>query len=224
MFGRVARRYDLLNRLISFGRDRHWRREAVRRLSPRPGDRVLDLGSGTGDLALEALRQAPGARLVAADFSPEMVAVGRGRRGGRAVFWVLAEAGDLPFASGAFDGVVSGFLLRNVPDLDRALAEQLRVVRPGGGWAALETAPPGRHLLGWLAEVHLRLMVPLLGRLVAGQAEAYRYLSASTRAHLGAELLARRIEAAGIEQVGFELRAGGAAAIHWGVRRKSEQA
>jgi len=216
MFGGVARRYDLLNRLISLGQDRRWRRLAVGRLAPRSGERVLDLGAGTGDLALETVRQVPGARVIAADLTPEMVRLGRRRPGARSVRWVIAEAGNLPFAQRAFDGIISGFLLRNVVSLDRALAEQRRVLRPGGGWVALDTTPARSSLFRPLIELHFRLVIPLLGRMVAGQARAYRYLTASTRGFLTAEELVERLGTAGFEGVGFRRLMLGAIAVHWG--------
>jgi demethylmenaquinone methyltransferase/2-methoxy-6-polyprenyl-1,4-benzoquinol methylase len=217
MFARIAPRYDLVNRLMTFGQDRRWRREAIRRLLLPPQPRVLDIGSGTGDLAFEALRQAPGAFVVAADFTPPMMAVGRQR--GRRVQWVVADASRLPFASARFDGIVSGFLLRNVVDLDRVLGEQARVARPGRRLVSLDTTPPRASLLRPLLEFHLRAVIPRLGRWVSGDAEAYNYLPASTERFLSAEDLAERLSAAGFDSVSFVRRMLGTVAIHWGVRR-----
>jgi len=218
MFGGIARRYDLLNRLISLGQDRRWRRLAVSRLAPRSGERVLDLGAGTGELALETLRQFPGARVIAADLTPEMVRLGRSRPGAQSVGWVISEAGNLPFAQRAFDGLISGFLLRNVESLDGALAEQRRVLRPGGAWVALDTTPARRGPFRPLIELHFRLVIPLLGRLVAGRVQAYRWLTASTRGFLTADELGERLATAGFESVGFRRLMLGAVAVHWGVR------
>ena len=218
MFGGVSRRYDLLNRLISLGQDRRWRRLAVSRLAPRSGERVLDLGAGTGDLALETARQFPGVRVIAADLTPEMVRLGRGGPGARSVGWVIAEAGNLPFAQGAFDGIISGFLLRNVGSLERALVEQRRVLRSGGGWVALDTTPARGGPLRPLIELHFRLVIPLLGRLVAGRVQAYRWLAASTLGFVTAEKLAERLRAAGFEGVGFRRLMLGAIAVHWAAK------
>jgi demethylmenaquinone methyltransferase/2-methoxy-6-polyprenyl-1,4-benzoquinol methylase len=218
LFGEVARRYDLLNRLISLGQDRRWRRLAVSRLAPRSGERVLDLGAGTGDLALETVRRFPGVGVIAADLTPEMVRLGRRRPGGQSVGWVIAEAGRLPFAQGALDGIISGFLLRNVGSLDRALVEQRRVLRPGGGWVALETTPTRRGPLQPLIELHFRLVIPLLGRLVAGRVQAYRWLTASTLGFVTAEELAERLRTAGFEGVGFRRLMLGAIAVHWAAK------
>ncbi|HPO57410.1 MAG TPA: class I SAM-dependent methyltransferase, partial [Anaerolineaceae bacterium] len=133
MFARIAPRYDLMNRLMTGGQDRAWRREVIARAGLQPGQRLLDLGAGTGDLAFEALRRHPGVQVVAADFTPAMLQVGR-KRPEPHPGWAAADALRLPFPDESFDALVSGFLLRNVADLDQALAEQYRVLRPGGRW------------------------------------------------------------------------------------------
>jgi demethylmenaquinone methyltransferase / 2-methoxy-6-polyprenyl-1,4-benzoquinol methylase len=216
MFGRIARRYDLLNRIMTAGQDVRWRREVVHRLRPRAGGRYLDLGAGTGDLAFEIGRQAPGAVCVAADFSIEMIRVGRSRTSGRQPAWVVADALNLPFAEHSLDGMVSGFLLRNVADLGRALREQLRVLRPGANWVALDTTPPPKGLLRPLIEFHLHRIIPFLGRLLAGEAEAYSYLPNSTESFLEPEHMAGRLADAGLKGVGFGQRMFRTIAIHWG--------
>jgi len=216
MFARIARRYDLLNRLMTFGRDRAWRREAVAALKLERGARLLDIGAGTGDLAFTARSVQPAARVVACDFTREMLDQGRARPGAAAVDWVLADAVALPFAARTFDAAVSGFLLRNVVDLDRALREQLRVLKPGGRLAALDTTPPRPGPLAPLARFQLRYVIPALGRLVAGDSAAYRYLPATTEAFASAERLAERMAAAGLRQVAFRRRMLGTIAIHHG--------
>jgi len=215
MFDRIAGRYDLLNRLMTFGQDRSWRREAVRRLSLTPGARVLDLGAGTGDLSFEVLRQQPTARPTAADFSLPMMRVGRQRPGGDRTGWVMADALRLPFAAGTFDGVVSGFLLRNVSDVPLALAEQARLLRRGGRLVCLDTTPPRSGWMRPLLRFHLHVVIPLLGRWVARDPEAYNYLPDSTERFLQAEALAARLTAAGLSQAGYVRRMLGTVAIHW---------
>ncbi len=218
MFARIARRYDLMNRLMTAGQDVRWRREVIRRAALSPHARLLDLGAGTGDLAREALRQQPQCRPYAADFTLEMMQVGRTRPGSHTIRWLAADALTLPFPDATFDAVVSGFLLRNVADVPRALAEQFRVLKPGGRWVALDTTRPQRTPLWPLVRLHLSLVIPLLGRLITGDAEAYRYLPESTQGFLPAERLAALLQAAGFIQVGFRRLMFGTIAIHWAVR------
>jgi demethylmenaquinone methyltransferase/2-methoxy-6-polyprenyl-1,4-benzoquinol methylase len=174
MFGRIAGRYDLLNRLMTFGQDVRWRREAVRHLRVVDGDRVLDIGAGTGDLAFEVRRQFPSSSAVAADFTSEMIEVGRRRTRAREVEWVIADALHLPFGDACFAGVISGFLLRNLGDLDGSLSEQMRVLRPGGWLVSVDTTPPPASAISPLIRFHMHTVIPLLGRILAGDAEAYR--------------------------------------------------
>ena len=229
MFARIAHRYDLMNRLMTAGQDLVWRREVIRRAALPASGRILDLGAGTGDLAFEALRQHPDCRPLAADLTLEMMRVGRrrvdfsrpGRKfGGESVSWCAADALRLPFPEASFDAVVSGFLLRNVADVRQALAEQARVLRPTGWLIALDTTRPRPSLLFPLVQLHLRLVSPLLGRLVAGQPEAYHYLPDTTQAFLSAEQLAARMDEAGLVEVGFLVKMFGTVAIHWGRKPK----
>lgn len=215
IFGRIAPRYDLMNRLMTFGQDVRWRREVIRRAALAAGSRLLDLGAGTGDLAREALRQCPRARVTAADFTLEMMQVGRGRPGA-AFAWTAADALKLPFAAGYFDALVSGYLLRNVADLDQALGEQLRVLKPGGWMVTLDTTRPVRNLLSPLISIHMHFVIPLLGTLLTGQRDAYTYLPDTSEHFLSAEALAERLARAGFEGVGFHRFNFGTMAIHWG--------
>lgn len=216
MFGRIAGHYDLMNRLMTFGQDVRWRREAIRKLEIPAGALVLDEGAGTGDISLQIRRSRPDVRVIASDLTPAMMQAGKKRRGMENILWVAADAQHLPFAGETFDGVISGYLLRNVGDLDRTLAEQYRVMKPGSRWVSLDTTPPQRNILQPFLRFHLQVIIPLLGRLVAGDAEAYRYLPDSTEGFLEADRLAERIRAAGISGVGYVRRMLGTMAIHWG--------
>jgi len=218
MFASIAPRYDLMNRLMTLGLDRGWRREVVRRAALAPRHRVLDLGTGTGDLALESLGQMPGVLAVGADFTPEMMRVGRSRVSGGHVRWVVADALRLPFARGIFAAVTSGYLLRNVADIAQSLREQHRVLCASGRVVCLDTTPPPRNVLRPLVLLHLRVIIPLVGRLVTGDPTTYAYLQHSTEAFLSAERIAACLRAVGFREVGFARRMLGTMAIHWGVK------
>jgi len=218
MFATISGRYDLMNRLMTFGQDVAWRREVVTRVQLPTAGRFLDLGAGTGDLGLEVLRRDPRVQVVAADFTPEMMQVGRRRPGGRQIRWVAADAHRLPFAADTFDGVASGYLLRNVADLAGTLAEQRRVLRPGKNALSLDTTPPARDIFLPLLKVYLHTLIPWLGRLVTGSRLAYTYLPNSTESFLPAEDLAQLWRATGFARVGFRRRMLGTMAIHWGAK------
>jgi demethylmenaquinone methyltransferase/2-methoxy-6-polyprenyl-1,4-benzoquinol methylase len=213
MFSRIAGRYDLMNRLMTVGQDVRWRREVIRRAGLTPDSRLLDLGTGTGDLTREAQRQQPGCRTVAADFTLGMMQAGdlRGR-----LDWSAADALHLPFPDGGFDAVVSGFLMRNVLDVRQALHEQYRVLNSRGRIVILDTTHPPRNLLTPFLWLHLHLVIPLLGTLITGQREAYTYLPDSTEKFLYAEQLASVMQEAGFRNVAFRRRMFGTIAIHWG--------
>jgi len=229
MFARIAPRYDCMNRLMTAGQDIRWRTEVIQRARLSPGDWLLDLGSGTGDLAEQALRQCPACHTVAVDFTLEMMRVGKRRVDKRqseqalasiSVDWSAADAIELPFPAGTFDAVVSGFLLRNVSDLDRVLAEQFRVMKQGGVIVVLDTTRPGRSLFLPMLGFHLHVVIPALGQLVAGDRDAYIYLPDSTVNFLSAEQLAARMARVGFKRVAFRRRMFGAVAIHWGEKVK----
>lgn len=216
MFARIAPRYDLMNRLMTAGQDSSWRRQVLDLAGLPAGGRLLDLGTGTGDLAFEAARRDPKLTVIGGDFTLEMMRVGQRRDPPGRVRWTAADALHLPFARGAFDAVVSGYLLRNVEDVDRAWAEQRRVLKPGGRAVCLDTTPPPRGWLRPFIDFHLHTVIPLLGRWVTGEASAYTYLPESTEAFLPAEALARRMAEAGFHEVGFRRLMFGTMAIHWG--------
>ncbi|RLT52409.1 MAG: ubiquinone/menaquinone biosynthesis methyltransferase [Chloroflexi bacterium] len=215
MFGRIAPRYDIMNRLMTFGQDLHWRRLLLQRIALKQNERMLDLGTGTGDIAGEALSDEKVSLCVGADFALEMMQVGRLRPAMRQVRWTGSDALHLPFPGGSFDAVTSGFLMRNVIDIDAALAEQYRVLRVGGRVACLDTTPPLDNWLRPLILMHFRFIMPLLGRLVAGQAEAYAYLPSTTEKFLAPEALQQKFAQAGFRNVRYQRLMLGTVALHW---------
>jgi len=203
MFDRIARRYDLLNRVLSLGLDQRWRRLTVAALELRPGHRVLDLATGTGDLAFAMLRSCPEASVVGLDPSPAMLGRAREKQASQTGSASRIELGvgvaeHLPFADGAFDAVAIAFGLRNVPDRERGLREMARVTRPGGRIAILELGEPRGPIMGRLARLHIHVLVPRLGALLSGARE-YRYLERSIAAFPPPEQVTAMMERSGIE-------------------------
>lgn len=200
------------------GRDLAWRKKAVRRLGLLPGSRLLDLGTGTGDLACEALRQQPACQVIGADFTLKMMRVGQTRFSsddGSVPAWCASDATRLPFENASFDAVISGFLVRNLGDLPASLDEQHRVLRPGGKVVILDTTPPPSNWLAPGLRIYLRAVIPALGRLVAGHPQEYIYLPASTENFLQPEQMVARLQAAGFSEIGFERMMFGTVAVHW---------
>jgi len=223
MFSRIADRYDLMNSIMTAGQDRHWRREIVHRAAlPRDGW-LLDLGTGTGGLAEEALYQHPTGHIVAVDFTLDMIRAGR-RHPRRipslrqCIGWCAADATRLPFPDQTFDAVVSGFLLRNVVDLQQCLAAQFRVLKSGGRIVALDTTPPTKSLFSPFTLFYIRKIVPAMGKFIAGHPKDYKYLSISTENFLSPEQLSVRLKEAGFQEVDFLRRMFGTIAIHWGCK------
>jgi demethylmenaquinone methyltransferase / 2-methoxy-6-polyprenyl-1,4-benzoquinol methylase len=219
MFARIVPRYDLINRLMTMGLDRRWRRLTAQLAIPR-GAVALDLATGTGDLALELVRQG-GRVVVGADFCPEMLAAAaaktRPASGAAAITFVAGDAQQLPFPDATFDCLVNGFLLRNLSDLEGALREFRRVLKAGGRLACLDlTHPPAplRPLLWpWF-----KVAVPMLGGLVSGDFDAYTYLPDSLRTYPSAPRLGDMMLAAGFEHVAWRLAGLGTVAIHTAVK------
>ncbi len=215
MFGKISRNYDLMNRIMTAGQDKAWRREVIRLAKLEENGSLLDLGAGTGDLAREALKQNPASRVLAADFTLEMMRAGK-KHG--TLDWAAADALHLPFSDARFDAIVSGFLMRNVTDVPRALQEQYRVLSPGGRIVILDTTKPRKNILTPFINLHLHYIIPFLGGLLTGERDAYTYLPESTENFLRAEELAAHMAAVGFRQVNFKIKMFGTVAIHWGVR------
>jgi demethylmenaquinone methyltransferase/2-methoxy-6-polyprenyl-1,4-benzoquinol methylase len=211
MFDRLAPRYDRMNRVISLGMDKRWRRHTVEALGVPAGARVVDLACGTGDLCRDAA--AAGARPVGTDFSAGMLA-----KATTDAPLVRADGARLPFATGALDGITCGFAMRNFVDLDVVFRECARILRPGGRIAALDATVPANPVMRIGNSVWFRGAVPVLGRLLAGDAEAYSYLPKST-AYLPAEPeLRSRLRLAGFGDVAVRTFAGGSVLLLTGTR------
>jgi demethylmenaquinone methyltransferase/2-methoxy-6-polyprenyl-1,4-benzoquinol methylase len=213
MFDKVADRYDLLNDALSLGMDRHWRKVVAAAVGAAPGQLVLDLAAGTGTSSRAFT--AAGARCVACDFSLGMLRVGaRGRGRTDLLRFVAGDALDLPFAAGAFDAVTISFGLRNVADTGQALAELLRVTRPGGKLVVCEFSHPQNARLNALYEQYLIRALPVVARRLSGNAEAYDYLAESIRAWPGQQQLAAQLGAAGWSAVTWQNLSLGVVAVH----------
>jgi demethylmenaquinone methyltransferase/2-methoxy-6-polyprenyl-1,4-benzoquinol methylase len=238
MFERISQRYDLMNRLMTFGRDGAWRRYTVSQLGlgaqTSEAELVLDVATGTGDLALETLSQHPNVRIIGLDFVPEMLglaqlkasalevnnqAVHPGEEANQSVNSLSFLAGDalrIPFPDGAFGAVVTGFALRNVTDIPAAFAEMARVTRPGGRVACLEIAKPQSSLFRRLFVLYFYRFVPLLGGWITGQRSAYTYLPHSLSAFLNPDEIASVMRQTGWEEVSYRRLMLGTVAVHVG--------
>jgi len=220
MFDAIARRYDRMNRLLSLGLDRRWRRRAVAALAPRAGGRYLDVGCGTGDVVMEVLRQCPRATVVGVDPAEAMlgVAVDRLRRAGLAASVSLrtGDATDLAFADASFDGVVTAFCIRNVTHRAKALGEMRRVLSPGGRAVILELTVPAGGVLRAAHRLYTGRVVPLAGRLVARNADAYRYLVESIREFPHPRELLAAMDEAGFAETRREGLLGGTVTVFVG--------
>jgi len=212
MFDRIAPVYDVMNRVMTAGLDRRWRKLAVQEVV-WPGDRVLDACCGTGDLSVEAERH--GGRVVGLDFSARMLERARTKSG--AIEWVQGDALALPFGDAEFDAATVGFGVRNLEDLEGGLRELARVLRPGGKLAVLEITRP-RGILKPFFRLWFDVFIPLAGRVLPG-GKAYTYLPASVRRFPGPDDLTALFERAGYADVRYRLLGGGIVALHVGVKQ-----
>jgi demethylmenaquinone methyltransferase/2-methoxy-6-polyprenyl-1,4-benzoquinol methylase len=214
MFDEVAAGYDRMNAVMTFGQERRWRRIVARELGVRPHDRVLDLAAGTGASSVPFRRA--GGTVIACDFSAGMLRVGRSKH--PEIAFVAGDALALPFADAAFDAVTISFGLRNVADVDAALAELARVTRPDGRLVVLETSAPEQPALRRAHGLYVDGVLPRLARLASTNADAYGYLAESVGAWPAPQPLAERIETAGWSEVTWHRLMLGAVAIHRATR------
>ena len=219
MFTRIAGRYDLMNSLMTAGRHHAWRRCTARAAIAAPPGTVLDLATGTADLALALRTLAPERLVVGADFSEGMLYHGRAKvvaASVRRLPLLAADALTLPFADGAFACVVSAFLLRNLEDLGRGLGEMRRVTRPGGRVVTLDIVEPSAPVWSTLFGLYFNRVVPAIGALVAGDRQAYTYLPQSVARFVRPAELARRMTAVGLRDVSYRTMGLGTVALHVG--------
>jgi demethylmenaquinone methyltransferase / 2-methoxy-6-polyprenyl-1,4-benzoquinol methylase len=217
VFSSVAGRYDLMNDLMSLGIHRLWKTAMIDWLRPTPGMRLLDVGGGTGDIAMRFCARG-GRSAIVVDINEEMVAVGRNRAidagRSREIEWLCGDAERLPIADSSVDAYTTAFCLRNVTRIDRALSEARRVLKPGGRFLCLEFSRVEVSTLREIYDEYSFRVLPVLGQLVAGNADAYRYLAESIRRFPSQDALARMIAAAGLDVVRYRNLSGGIAALH----------
>jgi demethylmenaquinone methyltransferase/2-methoxy-6-polyprenyl-1,4-benzoquinol methylase len=221
MFDRIVPRYDLVNRIMTGGRDVAWRRMVAKQVVAVEAvqGKVLDVATGTGDLAL-AIRKAGAKRVIGLDFSAQMIraAVKKLDRRDDAVSFVVGDGMRLPFADGTFDACTISFGLRNMSDYESGIREMTRILRPGGRFVCLEMTPFQRPLLGPLFKIYFERVVPMVGGLLSGNLRAYRYLPRSVRSFPKAHDLAELMRATGLEDVRYQLLGFGTVAIHSGTK------
>jgi len=216
IFSSVARRYDLMNDLMSGGIHRLWKDAAVDWLNPQPGWQVIDVAGGTGDIAFRIAGRAA-ARVVVCDINADMLKEGVRRaaeKDAMAVSWVCGDAQALPFPDASADAYTIAFGIRNVTRIEEALAEARRVLKPGGRFLCLEFSRPVAPGLDALYDVYSFAVLPRLGQAVAGDGEAYRYLAESIRRFPTRGAFAKMIEKAGLSRVSVRTLSGGIAAMH----------
>ena len=220
MFSGIARRYDLLNHLLSFGLDGRWRAEATRGALAGGANRVLDVATGTADLAIALKRYAPNAEVVGVDFAEPMLEIGR-QKAARAGLTVRLEQGDgmaLAFPDASFDAVTIAYGLRNFADVEKGLAEFYRVLRPGGKLVVLEFPPPPKGIFGSLFRFYFLQVLPRVGGWLSGRRSAYAYLPASVLAFPAPDALAKMLERAGFGDVHYRVQTLGVSALHTGTK------
>ena len=215
MFDNIADRYDLMNLVMTWGQEPRFIRDTVDAVKLGPTPKVLDIATGTGDLAFEAANQRYGAEVHGLDISTQMLDVARTRPGGANIHWATGDAMDLPYADNTFDAVTHGYLLRNVTDIATTLAEQYRVLKPGGMMASLEMSPAPRNLVKPFSTAYIKYVVPRLANAITQNPDAYEYLSRTSRAFHTADRIEAMMQEAGFVATGYRSYMFGTMAIHW---------
>jgi len=219
MFDQISSRYVLMNKLMTFGRDRYWRKQLVKYAGIKNRDQILDVATGTGDVIIEAVEQ--GLKLgnsAGVDFSAGMLSIAKTRLDKKEIMWIQADALELPFEKGCFDAVTSAYLMRNAVNIETALAEQFRVLKAGGRIACLDTTPPRKTLFSPFIDFYFLTIIPLLGALIASSKTAYTYLPETTKSFKTADELEIMMIHAGFENVSYKKYMFDTIAIHWGMK------
>ncbi|MCD6396993.1 MAG: bifunctional demethylmenaquinone methyltransferase/2-methoxy-6-polyprenyl-1,4-benzoquinol methylase UbiE [Spirochaetaceae bacterium] len=225
MFNRISPKYVLMNKIMTFGQDRRWRRKLIKMSGLKDGNQLLDVATGTGDVIIEAIQS--GIKLnksTGLDFSSGMLQVARFRFASlppkqlkeEQVEWIEGNALELPFKNSNFDVITSAYLMRNAENIHTALKEQYRVLKPGGNAACLDTTPPVKTILSPFINFYLIKIIPLLGFLISGNKSAYSYLPRTTKSFITAEELKKLMINTGFVNVSYKKYMFGTIAIHWG--------
>lgn len=223
VFESVAPNYDLMNDAMSFGLHRWWKQFAVDQAKVKPGQQILDLASGTGDLAAKfAKRVGPTGKVIMSDINPAMLAEGRKKLIDRGLFenleFKIIDAESIPYDAASFDLVTIAFGLRNVTDKNQALCEMYRVLKPGGKALILEFSRPRSETLGKIYDKYSFNIIPKMGRYLADDEESYQYLVESIRRHPDQDTLKAMMTSAGFEDCEYRNLTGGIVAVHWGYK------
>ncbi len=225
MFSDIAPRYDLLNRLLSGGQDRYWRKQAVARLSPQAGERFLDIATGTADVALEIIRKVPqgAAQVVGMDFSEKMLELAQQKINfqdkANSIQLESGSAENLPFEDNSFDGTTTAFGVRNFSDVDRSLCEMYRVLKPGGRCVILEFSLPKSSLLKALYRFYFEILLPKVGRLISRHPSAYTYLPKTVAAFPVRKEFASLMQQAGFMNVTYKELTLGIVILYTGMKQ-----
>lgn len=205
MFAQIAPRYDLMNRVMSLGLDMIWRRTAIRKAQFQSGDRILDLGTGSGDMVAELVRNIPDCMILAFDNCPELINIGRKKeefhRISNPIHWLLGDGRTLPFREETFNGIVAAFSIRNIPDLPLVFNELYRVTLPGGKIVILDMVQPAPKFYRFLFRFYFKWIVPLLGKFLGSHSDAYKYLYPSIKNFYSEKKIIETLKEIGCQQV-----------------------
>ena len=218
MFDSIAGRYNMLNRLMSFGRDKAWRRYVIDLADLKDGKSLLDVATGTGDIIIEAVKKNKNITAAGIDFSESMLKAARRRINIKNVRLINADALSIPFNDSSFDVVTSGFLMRNVQNIPEAFAEEYRVLRPGGIVICMDTTPPEKKLSTPFVNLYFNIVIPFLAGIISGNSSAYSYLVESMRNFKSADELKKIMEKTGFTEITYRKFMLGTIAVHSGKR------